>query len=303
MGGLAGKMKITFWVYLVGALALAGVFPLAGFWSKDEILADAFHVGFAEGAWHGTAVYLLLTVAAFFTAFYMGRQVFMVFFGEGRSAAAKHASESRKAMTIPLIILAILAAVGGFMNFPKIGELEFALTDAFGRWLEHTNETFHSLALNPTVALGSTVLALAALALAWLIYGREAMAAGEPDPLEAAGGLFTFLNRKWYVDELYDLLIVRPYVRLAWFAAEVLDGRFWHDWFHDTIIARGFHALTEVLSQGVDVGFIDTLANGLADFTTGAARWLGRLQTGYVRNYALSVLVGVVAILAYLLLR
>ncbi|MBI4769487.1 MAG: hypothetical protein HY784_03500, partial [Chloroflexi bacterium] len=89
MGGLAGKMKITFWVYLVGALALAGVFPLAGFWSKDEILADAFHVGFAEGAWHGTAVYLLLTVAAFFTAFYMGRQVFMVFFGEGRSGGGR----------------------------------------------------------------------------------------------------------------------------------------------------------------------------------------------------------------------
>ncbi|MEK7275838.1 MAG: proton-conducting transporter membrane subunit, partial [Chloroflexota bacterium] len=106
MGGLRAHMKTTFWVYLIGALALAGVFPLAGFWSKDEILADAWKIGVGEGQWHGLAVYLLLTAAAFFTAFYMGRQVFMVFFGGGRTEAATRAHESPKVMLVPLIILA-----------------------------------------------------------------------------------------------------------------------------------------------------------------------------------------------------
>src|SRR4030065_2013015 len=110
MGGLRKRMKTTFWVYLVGALALAGIWPLAGFWSKDEILAESSVLN--------PAVYWLLIIAAFFTAFYMGRQVFMVFFGELRSEPATHAKESPLVMTIPLIILALLSIVGGFLNFP-----------------------------------------------------------------------------------------------------------------------------------------------------------------------------------------
>jgi NADH-quinone oxidoreductase subunit L len=98
MGGLRKQMPVTFWVYLVGALALAGIFPLAGFWSKDEILADAFT--------KFPAVYWLLTIAAFLTAFYMGRQVWMVFFGAPRHAAAEHAEESPRVITVPLMILA-----------------------------------------------------------------------------------------------------------------------------------------------------------------------------------------------------
>ena len=89
MGGLRKQMGVTFWVYLIGAIALAGVFPFAGFWSKDEILADAWLIGSKQP--YGVAVYVLLSVAAFFTAFYMGRQVFMVFFGGERTDAAKHA--------------------------------------------------------------------------------------------------------------------------------------------------------------------------------------------------------------------
>ena len=304
MGGLRSRMRTTFWVYTIGALALAGLIPLAGFWSKDEILADAWHIGLGEHPeWHGLAVFLLLVIAAFFTAFYMGRQVFLVFFGEARTDAARHASESRRLITLPLIALAVLSAIGGFLNFPKIGELEFAFTDAFGRWLEHTNEAFQSLPLNPLVALISTAVAVLAIAASYAVYGRRTLAAGQPDPLESSRPLFTALNRKWYVDELYAFLFVRPYNRFSVFLAEVVDGRFWHDWFHDSLLARGFDSLAAVLAQGVDLQFIDTMANGLADLTKGAAARLRGLQSGFVRNYALSILVGVVAILAYLLLR
>jgi NADH-quinone oxidoreductase subunit L len=100
MGGIKDRMKITYWVYLIGSIALAGLPPLAGFWSKDEILASAKELN--------TTVYILLTLAAFLTAFYMTRQVLMVFFGRPRSPAAEHAEESPPVMTIPLMILAAL---------------------------------------------------------------------------------------------------------------------------------------------------------------------------------------------------
>ncbi len=121
MGGLRKQMKITFWVYLIGAIALAGLPPLAGFWSKDEILL-------ASKA--NPTVYYMLSAAAFFTAFYMGRQVLMVFFGQPRSEAASHASESPLIMTVPLMILAALSAFAGLLNLPWF--------HTFGHWLEHT---------------------------------------------------------------------------------------------------------------------------------------------------------------------
>ncbi len=114
MGGLRKTMPVTFWVYLAGALALAGIFPFAGFWSKDEILADSFSKGF-------TAVYWLLTIAAFFTAFYMGRQIWMVFFGEPRHEAAAHAQESPRIITVPLIVLAVLSDRGRGAEFARRG--------------------------------------------------------------------------------------------------------------------------------------------------------------------------------------
>ncbi|MEK9164233.1 MAG: proton-conducting transporter membrane subunit, partial [Chloroflexota bacterium] len=236
MGGLRAHMKTTFWVYLIGALALAGVFPLAGFWSKDEILADAWKIGVGEGQWHGLAVYLLLTAAAFFTAFYMGRQVFMVFFGGERSDAAKHAHESSWVMLVPLIILAALSVVGGAMNLPG----QHWLTG----WLEHTIE-IHPGEFNLLVAGLSTVVALSGIGLAYLIYGRQPMMTAQ-DPLQKGlGPIFTFLNGKWYVDELYSALIIRPFEALSRFAAFTLDWDLWHDKFHDIVLAGGFRWLAE----------------------------------------------------------
>jgi NADH-quinone oxidoreductase subunit L len=226
----------------------------------------------------------------------MGRQILMVFFGEPRSKAAEHAPENPPVMTAPLIALAALSVVGGILNLPGVHSLT--------HWLEHTLEHAHAAEFNFLVAGISTVLALLAIALAWLIYGRATMKTGESDPLRRIlGPIFTGMHNKWWIDELYDLVIVRPYVAVAKFLADVIDWRFWHDWFHDSVLARTFQKTTWWLSQAFDLKVIDGIANGLADLTKGAAARLRTLQTGYVRNYALSVFVGVILVLGYFLIR
>lgn len=292
MGGLREKMPVTFWVYLIGALALAGIPPLAGFWSKDEILLEASHLN--------VPVYILLTIAAFFTAFYMGRQVWMVFFGKPRSEAGAHAQESPAVMTVPLIILAALSALGGFMNLPG--------THAFGHWLESTFEAFEveleTLPFSLVIAGISTGLALVAIFFAWMLYGRTPLVKDQDDPLrKMLGPIFTGMENKWWVDELYFLLVIDRYIDLARILADTIDWRFWHDWFHDSLLAKGFSQLTSVLNTRIDLGIIDRIANGLAAGTQKSAAVLRRIQTGYVRNYALSLFLGVVLIIGYLILR
>jgi NADH-quinone oxidoreductase subunit L len=304
MGGLRTRLKTTFWVYLTGAVALAGIFPLAGFWSKDEILAEANHLY----PW----AYWLLTIAAFFTAFYMGRQILMVFFGEPRSPAAAHAEESPRVMTIPLIVLAALSVLGGALNLPSM--------ETFAKWLEHTIQVGETAAsatvaaaggFNLGVALISTALALAGIAFAWWLYDRRykemqalPTAKRPDDPLRnIIGPVFTGMENKWWVDELYWAVILNPYIALSRFLAEVIDGRFWHDWFHDTVIVGGYNLLTRLLSVRIDLGGIDAIANGLATAIQALASRVRRIQTGYVRNYALSVFIGAIIILGYLILR
>ncbi len=289
MGGLRKSMPVTFWLYLIGTLALAGIFPFAGFWSKDEILADAFREGF-------TVVYWLLTIAAFFTAFYMGRQIWMVFFGQPRHKAAAHAEESPRLITVPLMILAVLSVVGGALNLPGLETLT--------RWLEET------ITIQPgefvlSVAVISTGLALVAILISWLIYGLHPLKAGQIDPLKKAlGPIFTGMERKWFVDEGYKALFVDRYVDLARFSAEVIDGRFWHDWFHEKVIAGTYNWLSQVaLDRYADQRGIDAFFNDLGIWTKNAAASLRRFQNGFVRSYALFVLIGVVAILGYLLLK
>lgn len=286
MGGMRSRMKITFWVYLIGAMALAGIPPLAGFFSKDEILLDASH--------YSTGLYLVLAAAAFLTAFYMGRQILMVFFGAARSEAAQKARENPPVMTIPLMLLAVGAALGGLLNFPGLHSLT--------HWLEHTIGHLHTLDFDFKVAGISTGVASLAILLAWVVYGRKPLTKGQKDPLRGAlGAVFVLLENKYYVDEIYHVLLVRPYDWLAAFLADVVDWRFLHDWLHDTVITRSFNVFTRWLAEGMDLKFIDAAFNGLATLTGKLAGGLGRLQTGYVRNYALSVIVGVVLVLTYLL--
>jgi NADH-quinone oxidoreductase subunit L len=296
MGGVKDRMKITFWVYLVGSIALAGIPVFAGFWSKDEILAEARDLN--------TTAYWILTAAAFLTAFYITRQVLMVFFGKSRSPAAEHAQESPAVMTVPLIILASFSALGGVLNLPRIHTLT--------HWLEYTLEHVHEGKFVIFVAALSSGLALVSIFLAWLIYRPQSYekflsvpSAKRPDdPLRnLLGPVFEALNNKWWVDEFYELVILNPYKKFSYFLAEQVDWNFWHDWFHDKVIAGGFNRITAFLTVQVDLGVIDAAANGLGNITKRMANSLRRVQTGYVRNYALSIFLGVVLILGYLILR
>jgi len=291
MGGLRKTMPVTFWLYMIGTLALAGIFPFAGFWSKDEILLDA--------SLHYPSVYWQLTIAAFFTAFYMGRQIWMVFFGEARSDAAKHAEESPKVMTVPLMVLAVLSVVGGALNLPFEG------FHNLGHWLSHTIGEVEGLPLNLQVAGISTALALLAIFISWLIYGRNPLKAGQIDPLKKPlGFIFTGMENKWFVDEGYFALIINPFKKLSAFLADVIDWRFWHDFVHDTVILGTYNWLSEIaLNEYADQKGIDAFANWLGSATQSVSATLRKLQNGFVRSYALSVLFGVVLILGYLIFK
>lgn len=295
MGGLRTRMKTTFWVYLIGSLALVGIFPFAGFWSKDEILLEE-QMLFPPAYW-------ILIFAAFLTAFYMGRQVLMVFFGKSRSEATEHAKENPALITVPLIVLAFFSAVGGTLNLPRL--------HSFAEWLEHTVTTIHPVEFNIVTAIVATLVAAFGLFLSWAVYSwrykqlQDLPPAKRPDdPLRQwLGPIFTGMENKWWVDELYSAIILNPYVRISHFLAETVDWRFWHDWFHDSVIARGFKVSARFLAGAFDLGFIDGIANGIARVTVRIAGSLRKIQTGYVRNYALSVLLGVVVIIGYLILR
>jgi NADH-quinone oxidoreductase subunit L len=291
MGGLRKPMPVTFWLYIIGTLALAGIFPFAGFWSKDEILLDA--------SLHNQTVYWLLTIAAFFTAFYMGRQIWMVFFGESRHEAATHAVESPKVMTVPLMVLAVLSLIGGALNLPFEGYHNL------GHWLEYTLEEVETLPFNLQVAAVSTILALTAISISWFIYGRNPLKTGQIDPLKKPlGSIFTGMENKWYVDELYQAVIIKPFKWLSQFLADTVDWRFWHDWFHERVIAGTYNWLSEIgLNLYIDQKGIDTFANWLGTATQSLSANMRKVQNGFVRSYALSVLVGVVIIIGYLVLK
>ncbi len=297
MGGLRTRMPATFWVYLIGAVTLAGLPPLAGFWSKDEILAEASILN--------RSAYIMLTIAAVFTTFYMTRQMLMVFFGKARSVAAEHAQESPPVMTIPLMVLAALSVLGGMLNLPAVHTLT--------KWLEHTlGHVIHEGEFVILVAAISTVLALIAIGAGWWLYNPRRFeefwaipAAKRPDdPLRSViGPVFELFKNKYWVDELYWTVVLNPYISLSRFLADVVDWRFWHDWFHDKVLLGGYNLLTRLLAVRIDLGVIDGVANGLGVLAQRSAAVLQRLQTGYVRNYALSIFFGVVIILGYLLLR
>lgn len=256
MGGLARRMPITMWTYGIGAAALAGLPPLAGFWSKDEILAA---LGGA-GGW-ATVAYGLLLAAAFLTAFYMTRQVWMIFAGAPRSRAAAHAHESPAVMTVPLVLFAFFSIVAGWINAPGL--------EALSAWLEPG----HPPVFHPEQAALATLIALAGIGGAWAVYRPSAWPAGVEDPLQPAlKGFFTALRHQLYVDALYDLLFVRPFQRLAWAVAGV-----------------------------VEPAGIDGAVRGLAGLVRAAAQGMRRWSSGYVRQYGLSVLIGAVLLLFYVL--
>src|SRR5258706_105012 len=290
--------QLGFMVAAVGMGSyVAGIFPFAGFWSKDEILLDA--------SLHYPIVYILLTVAAFFTAFYMGRQIWMVFFGEARTDAAAHAEESPKVMTVPLMILAVLSILGGALNLPTIRQYVLPGSHMLTEWLGHTLGEVENGTLNEMVAGVSFGLALLAIFISWLIYGRRSLKVNQPDPLKKMlGPIFIGMESKWLIDEVYLALIINPLTRLSYFLADVIDWRFWHDFFHETVIAGTYNWFSGIaLDRYADQRGIDGFANWLGTATQWVSGVLRKIQNGFVRSYALSVLLGVVIILGYLILK
>lgn len=279
MGGLGRRMRWTFATYVVGWLALVGLFPLSGFWSKGAILAEAWE--------HNSAVWALLSLAAFLSAFYMTRQVILVFGGEPRTPAAIRVHESRNLMVVPLVVLATLSILGGALNLPV------------ARFLEH-----HAADFNIGVASGLTVIVALGIFFAWAVYSRGRIDAYAPDRLAGLpGNLFSYMNRGWRVDELYHQLFVKPYYWLADRLALAVDWQFWHDFVHDNVLAEPFRATAAFLANPIDRGFVDGIVNRLAKLIQSGSGELRQVQTGYVRNYALSILLGVVVVVAWLVLK
>ncbi len=259
MGGLRHAMPTTYWTYLVGAGALAGIVPLAGFWSKDEILAHAL----SHDHWPQL---IILFLTSLITAFYMGRQVALIFFGQQRDSHY-HAHESGRVMTVPLIALAIGAIIGGAINLP------------WGHWLtDWLKPVLHEEAgkFNLALALIATAGAVGASYLGWWIYTRNAakIKVGGKDPAyRYSGDIWDGLEEAWYFDRLYRRVIVRPFQRLGSFLASVFDP------------------------QG-----IDGLVLGVGVLFGQAGEQVRRFQSGYVRTYALIFTAGVVIVLGFVLL-
>jgi NADH-quinone oxidoreductase subunit L len=319
MGGLKNKMPITFWTFVAGGFALSG-FPIitAGFWSKDEILAHAWHEFSLEGvvSWP-FFVWLLLTIAAFLTAFYTGRQICLTFLGKPRSHHAEHAHETPRTMTVPLMLLAFFALTLGFAGIPEeiIGE---------GRnWFHHfVGHEFAATPLSVPVMFLSSLLAVGGLFLGWLVYGRKPLAAGQPDPLiKVLGPVHTVLKNKYYFDELYQATFVRGTIALAnvffyfdnrWVIDPIVNlvgriGRLIAEIsaaFDLRVIDRlvdlaGYAgAALSTLSGVFDLGIVDRIVDGVGQTARASGGLLRQIQTGRVQNYLLVALVTVLMLLA-----
>jgi len=272
MGGLRRYMPWTFALMTIATLAIAGIPPLSGFFSKDEILAFAWGRGEHEAIWK--VFWAMGALGALMTAFYMARLLAMTFLGENRTGEREreHLHEAPWIMTGPLVVLGILSAVGGGLNLPEA----FGGHQALEHWLEPV--TAPAAAFTHLEAphgateyylIGAAVL----IGLVGLVAGWRATLA-RPTPTARAAppdrGLALVLNRKYYIDELYDTIVVRP---LVWLSRAVL-------W------------------RGVDQGVVDGAAvNGLARLSQGLG-WLGsRLQTGQVGVYVVLFLVGALWVL------
>jgi len=294
MGGLLKRMPITGWTFIIGGASLSA-FPLvtAGFWSKDEILAHAWHGGHM-------AVFWTLAIAAFLTAFYTFRQIFLTFFGKPRTEAAEHAPESVRAMTWPLVGLAFFAIFGGFVavphDFPVVGGVA---SDFLAKLMEMQGE-FYQLHVAPapfnwTPALISMALALSGIVVAWLIYGMKPLAAGQPDPLrKALGPIYAILENKYYFDEFYHLVAVRPTLWLAGFFFKFDRGVI--DRIVNWVGALG-RWLAAALRKWIDEFIIDAAVNGAGLVTTWTGAVVRLIQTGQAQNYLLILLLSVVILL------
>jgi len=269
MGGLRHQMPWTHRTFLVGTIAIAGLPPLAGFFSKDAVLWGAWNY-----ANYGKLLWFAGLVAATFTSFYMFRILILTFYGAPRYTEqdVHHVHESPKSMLMPLGILAICSILAGFAGVPPAlgggNRIEHFLTPAA---YEAKSETLATGTMEAILMASSTGAALAGLALAYLFY---AVNPELPEKLSTkAHAMYSIMVNKYYVDEVYDAVIVWPLVR----------------------------ASREFLWKFVDVFMIDGAVNGVGQLVRGSAGGLRRMQTGYVRTYAGWILLGGVLVVVWFL--
>ena len=286
MGGLRKEMRTTFLTYAAGMMALAGLIPFAGFWSKDAILESAHTWKWSQGP------YFLLVFGALLTAFYMTRQVCYVFFGEYRGHG--HAHESPRVMTVPLVILAFFAVTLGLLGTPAWPWFRSFLTD-------HRAPFEFAAFGEPGIAalmVISTLVVVIGLGLGWLFYGNKSPQAEEPDVLEkAAPTVWGWLRDKLYVDELYGATVVAFY---AWWArvADWFDRRVWGGIV--AAVTLGFRWLAH-FDRFFDRQFVDGGFDKGCDEIYSGGGLLASLQTGRVQHYLRLLAVAVVVLAAILI--
>ena len=260
MGGLKDKLPITYWTMVIGSLALAGVPGFSGFFSKEEILAEAWGAGPL-----GKALTVVGLVTAFMTAFYSFRLVFVAFWGESRAGQdphhAGHIHEPSPTMTVPLVILAVLSVFAGYFGIPHFIE---PVLPGPGDAAEHQEGPW-------LLKLIAIAMAVGGIATAYVVYVKSP---GLPDRLaQQWRQAYALSFNKWYVDELYDKVFVRPTVDVA-----------------------------NLLWKFMDVAVIDKTVNGVAAAVLNWSRSLRLVQSGEVQHYALAMALGAVVILGMYLL-
>jgi len=289
MGGLKKYLPSTYWTFMLATIAISGIPPLAGFFSKDEILAFTFNAGFGQ---YANALYFILwgvgMITAFLTAFYMFRLTFGTFNGEFKLpmkiseavGSEKHLHESPKTMTIPLWSLGILATIGGLLGIPEtIGSIFTsgeAQTNLLHEWLHPVTATFEMTMTHSTewlLMIISIVLAVGGLYVAYRMYGSGSIVESDAAFANRFGGLYQTWKEKYNLDELYEGVVVNPLVN-----------------FSDKGLAR------------FDMDIID----GVVDTVGGVVRLFGSvfryIQTGVASSYALALVLGVIIVLSLLIL-
>jgi NADH-quinone oxidoreductase subunit L len=284
------KIPVTFGTFLVATLAIAGIPGLSGFFSKDEILWQAFSSS------HGHfLLWLVAAIAAGMTAFYMFRALFMTFFGQSRvdHDVAHHIHESPKIMTVPLMILAVLSVIGGYIGVPHVlgganhihqflapvlgggaepGKAHAGISILSQAWASGGEGGGHEAALELLMMVVSVVIALIGIGIAYLFYVKNP--ALPKLVAEKWKGLYQLVFNKYYVDELYEILFINSLKNLG------------------TGLWKGF-----------DDFVIDGTINGIAYLVGVVSGGMRRIQTGVVQNYAFAMIVGGVVIAAYYIVR
>ena len=261
MGGLRKAMPVTFWVFLIGTFAISGFPFLSGFFSKDEILAFTYAHG--GNIWWGLAGF-----SAMLTAIYMCRLLYVTFFGEFRGTHDQehHLHESPKVMTIPLVILAILSVVGGFLNTPHFLHLgnEQWLTNWFSSVIP-INEMHLEASTEMTLMTFTTCLAVAIIIISYFIYGKKD---NLPVADTAQTGLTKLVANKFYVDEIYDFLFVRPIEKLS-----------------------------KIFHYYIDIQGVDGIVNGIGSGVQKLGGELRKLQNGNIEYYLIGMVAGAILLL------